>query len=79
MVAALKARGANVNIKDNLGLAPLHHAAIRGSVEGVELLLAKGAEVNAADNYQQTAQQWAALKGQRAVEQVLQKAGVANK
>ena len=67
-----------MNIKDNLGLAPLHQAAIKGSADVVTLLLAKGADLNATDNYQQTALQWAAMKGQRSVEEVLKKAGAKN-
>ena len=78
VVKALISKGADVNIKDNLGLAPLHQAAIKGSVDVVALLLAKGADLNAKDNYQQTALQWAAMKGKRSVEEVLKNAGAKN-
>ena len=47
-------------------------------VDVVTLLLAKGADLNAKDNYQQTALQWAAMKGQRSVEEVLKNAGAKN-
>ena len=36
-----------VNIKDEAGNTPLHHAAIIGSVEIIEFLLSKGADINA--------------------------------
>ena len=39
--------GADVNVKDNIGLTPLHMAAGDGRKEVAELLIAKGAEVNA--------------------------------
>ena len=39
--------GADVNVKDTIGLTPLHMAAGDGRKEVAELLIAKGAEVNA--------------------------------
>ena len=39
--------GVDVNVKDNIGLTPLHMAAGDGRKEVAELLIAKGAEVNA--------------------------------
>jgi ankyrin repeat protein len=36
-----------VNIKDETGNTPLHHAAIIGSIETIKLLLSKGADINA--------------------------------
>jgi ankyrin repeat protein len=36
-----------VNIKDEAGNTPLHHAAIIGSIETIKLLLSKGADINA--------------------------------
>jgi ankyrin repeat protein len=47
MVELLVARGADVNVKDEAGVTPLHDAAARGRKTVVRLLLAKGAEVNA--------------------------------
>ena len=39
--------GADVNVKDTIGLTPLHMAAGDGRKEVAELLIAKGSEVNA--------------------------------
>jgi ankyrin repeat protein len=36
-----------VNIKDEAGNTPLHHAAIIGSIETIKLLLSKGADIDA--------------------------------
>ncbi len=41
------ANGADVNVKDTIGLTPLHMAAGDGRKEVAELLIAKGSEVNA--------------------------------
>jgi ankyrin repeat protein len=41
--------GADVNVKDNLGITALMYAAMYGHLEIVRLLLAKGAEVDAID------------------------------
>jgi ankyrin repeat protein len=38
------AAGADVNAKNKRGMTPLHHAAIKGREEIVELLIASGAE-----------------------------------
>lgn len=50
----LLSRGANPNIKDGQGNAPLHIAALLGFPEGAELLLANGAQVNLANNSGET-------------------------
>lgn len=41
--------GADVNLQDRLGFAPLHHAASAGNMAVVRLLLDNGADVNAAN------------------------------
>ena len=46
-VFALLAFGADVNAPDDVGLRPLHHAALQGDGEIASLLLAAGAETNA--------------------------------
>ncbi len=48
-------RGANPNIRDAKGNAPLHAAALLGYVEGAELLLGNKAQVNLANNAGETA------------------------
>ncbi|AZU37327.1 hypothetical protein BBB02_01790 [Wolbachia endosymbiont of Bemisia tabaci] len=47
-VKALKA-GANVDAVDQCKRTPLHHAALNGRVDTVEVLIKKGANVNAVD------------------------------
>ena len=51
--------GADVNVKDNIGLTPLHMAAGDGRKEVAELLIAKGAEVNMKNKYSKTPLDWA--------------------
>lgn len=46
--------GADVNAADHEGLAPLHAAASRDSVDVVDLLLDAGAQIDAADNKGET-------------------------
>lgn len=45
--ASLIRAGADVNVFDEIGLTPLHHAAMGEHLAVVELLLASGANVNA--------------------------------
>ena len=51
--------GADVNVKDTIGLTPLHMAAGDGRKEVAELLIAKGAEVNMKNKYSKTPLDWA--------------------
>ena len=53
------AAGTDVNVKDNIGLTPLHMAAGDGRKEVAELLIAKGAEVNVKNKYHKTPLDWA--------------------
>ena len=53
------AAGTDVNVKDNIGLTPLHMAAGDGRKEVAELLIAKGAEVNVKNKYSKTPLDWA--------------------
>jgi ankyrin repeat protein len=48
IVRLLVERKADVNLTDNAGFAPLHHAVTKGTVEQVAFLLDNGANVNAA-------------------------------
>lgn len=68
-----------MNVKNALGLTPLHYAAINGSRPMVTVLLAKGALAGAKDHNGQTPEQWAALKGHRDVEEILRKTSNKNK
>lgn len=49
IVSLLLDRGADVNVKDKLGVTALHYAAKQGHAYIAELLLAEGANVDAAD------------------------------
>jgi len=47
---ALLEKGADVNVKEDVGCMPLHYACANGRVEIVLALLVKGANFNAEDN-----------------------------
>lgn len=49
LVQELLARGAPVNVFDEIGMTPLHYAAKEGHVPVLDLLLRAGAEVDAQD------------------------------
>jgi ankyrin repeat protein len=48
-VKQLISEGADVNVKDEYGETPLHHAALKGHKDVAELLIAKGVHVDAKD------------------------------
>lgn len=50
----LLGKGANPNVRDGQGNAPLHAAALLGFTEGAELLLGRNAQVNLANNSGET-------------------------
>jgi ankyrin repeat protein len=49
----------------------LHHAALLGHVDQVQLLISSGSDVNAKDELDQTPLHWAAITGQRNVAELL--------
>ena len=55
--------GSNVNITNDMGVTPLHFAAVRGHKEVAEFLISKGADVNSQTEFGQTPLFWAAMKG----------------
>ena len=73
-VKALKA-GANVDAVDQCKRTPLHHAALNGRVDTVEVLLKEGAKVDSVDQYEMTALHNAAENGYKKIVEVL----IANK
>lgn len=67
--------GADVNLRDSDGRAPLHWAANRGGIGLVKLLLEHGADVNARDNDKLTPLHAAARKDRREAAKLLIKRG----
>jgi len=63
----LLAAGANPNVKQQGGYAPLHEAALNGNLPLVELLLAHGADPTLGSDKGQTALELARTKGHAAV------------
>jgi len=53
------AAGTDVNMKDDVGLTPLHFAAGEGHKEIAELLITKGADINAKNDGDETPLDWA--------------------
>jgi putative ABC transport system substrate-binding protein len=60
-----------VNLKDDLGLTTLHHAAAKGALETAKKLLQMGADPNAQDDRGVTPLHLAALKGQTEAAKIL--------
>jgi ankyrin repeat protein len=52
-VRQLLAQGADVNVKNRMGMTPIHMAAIAGYLNIVEILLKNGADANAKNNRDQ--------------------------
>ena len=58
-VDILLKHGANVNVKDDVGLTPLHWAVVRGNRVCIRRLFEHGAEIGAKDNEGRTARDMA--------------------
>ena len=71
----ISSRGANVNVPDKEGAAPMHWAAHKGHLESVSLLHIQGANINAPDNEGGTPLHDAARGNNHAVAQFLIKNG----
>ena len=79
IVALLVQAGANLNIKNNMGFAPLHSACFKGFLDIVNILVwnGRGNELNIdiEDNKGSTPLSWACYRGHTPVVQVLIDAG----
>ena len=71
--------GTDVNAKDKgffrKDSTPLHHAALKGQKEVVELLIEKGADVNAKDDVGRTPLDWAIIRNHTETADLLRKHG----
>ncbi|MDP1607837.1 MAG: ankyrin repeat domain-containing protein [Chlamydiales bacterium] len=59
--------GANVNLRDDRGVAPLHVAALQGKMRMLEILIEKGADINIQDVNGYTPIQYAASGKQQTI------------
>ncbi len=78
IVELLLDKGADVNIEDDSGYAPLHIAAsyaAKHNPKVVELLISKGADINAKDNDGKTALAYAVEKAHTEIAKILRKHG----
>eukprot|EP00903_Cladosiphon_okamuranus_P011472 g10805.t1 len=75
VVEFLIGAGSRVHCPDNLGLSPLHRAALNGHLAVVKLLASAGAELDAADNDGDSALNLASNNGHSAVVKFLAGAG----
>jgi len=67
--------GADINLKDNRGHSPLHHAAIYGKIEIVKILLQAGAKLDIQDNDGRSPLHRAARNGKIGILKILIDAG----
>ena len=70
-VRRLVAKGADVNVKDELGQTPLHGAARGGHQEVVDLLIRCGANVTEQDQVGRTPLYESAIRGHFPVSEIL--------
>ncbi|MHC4604941.1 MAG: ankyrin repeat domain-containing protein [Planctomycetota bacterium] len=71
IIRSLIAKGAQINLKDQHGETPLHHAAEHGSTRIAEFLIANGADVNAKNSKGETALHCATFWGYRQIIELL--------
>ena len=74
----LIAAGAPVDVRDEAGQTPLHHAALNGYAECAKVLLNAGSDAGATNAAGQTALDLAVAGGQTCVAEVLRKLGVSD-
>lgn len=55
--------GADPNVKNKFDMTPLHHAAVEGSAEVIEVLIKAGAKANMADNSKRLPLHWSCTYG----------------
>jgi len=68
-------RGADIKLKTDEGMAPIHYAAKGGSSEMVKLLLQKGADINERSDNDMTALHYNASQGNVEITKILIKSG----
>jgi ankyrin repeat protein len=69
----LISNGADINVKNEYGLTPLHVAAIEGHRGTVAMLIAQEADVHAKSGNGLTAQEMASQKGHHVIVELLKK------
>ncbi len=61
--ALIEECGANPNITNKFDMTPLHHGAVEGSVEVIQLLIECGADANKPDNSRRLPLHWTCANG----------------
>jgi ankyrin repeat protein len=77
-VEAILAKGADVNVKNWVGMTPLHYTARKGNSEGCRVLLNRGADIEAKNNRGRTPLHQAAMYGNADAVHTLLNAGASN-
>jgi ankyrin repeat protein len=74
-VHSLITDGADINVKNNLDMSPLHYAVLGEHTETTTVLIKQGADINVKNNYGYTPLHYAAQKGHTAIVESLINAG----